>query len=240
MDGYGNRFIQLRQDIAAHNIHGGMSVDDQLDDVIVVPQRRGLSADEIMNIECRPYGDGVHGNKDGTCGICLEVMTNDTLVVDFPSCGHVFHQHCLLPWFIRSRTCPTCRNLWPPSFPLAILHGVDAAPILASPPVVSINNNNNAEHVARLDIKDNNMVDADAHVGVEPVNLMINGAIIAAAVAAARHVNDNNTKDNVNTANQTAILLLIYFMIPPWWCLTIMIIYYIITMHSTLTMMLMI
>jgi hypothetical protein len=126
----------LQQDIDDHNLANSIN-DQQHDDVVVDNgQRRqchGLSAIEIMAIDCRPYGvcGVVSVNKDGLCGICLESMTNETLVVDFPSCGHIFHAHCLLPWFIRARTCPTCRRVWPflplSPLPLSLHANVDAA-----------------------------------------------------------------------------------------------------------------
>ncbi|KAJ7156628.1 hypothetical protein C8R46DRAFT_1226104 [Mycena filopes] len=39
------------------------------------------------------------------CAVCLEVMRNPDALTE---CGHTFCQDCLLNWFIKRRTCPTC------------------------------------------------------------------------------------------------------------------------------------
>ncbi|XP_046661570.1 E3 ubiquitin-protein ligase TRAIP [Homalodisca vitripennis] len=45
------------------------------------------------------------------CVICSDLFVGvDSEVVCATSCGHLFHQHCLLQWYERSPTCPQCRQ----------------------------------------------------------------------------------------------------------------------------------
>ncbi|XP_054278073.1 E3 ubiquitin-protein ligase TRAIP-like [Macrosteles quadrilineatus] len=45
------------------------------------------------------------------CTICSDLFTGqDSEVVYATSCGHLFHQQCLLQWYERSPTCPQCRE----------------------------------------------------------------------------------------------------------------------------------
>ncbi|KAI3896479.1 hypothetical protein MKX03_014626 [Papaver bracteatum] len=56
--------------------------------------------------------------KDNECGVCmvcyedLKPLTENLQVIT--TCGHVFHQHCLLQWLeysvANNRTCPVCRQ----------------------------------------------------------------------------------------------------------------------------------
>lgn len=40
-----------------------------------------------------------------TCSICLQESENAT---DLP-CGHSFHPECIVPWLLKSSSCPNCR-----------------------------------------------------------------------------------------------------------------------------------
>ena len=42
------------------------------------------------------------------CPICLDADTNAAHVWHLP-CGHRTHEHCIVEWFARSRSCPMCR-----------------------------------------------------------------------------------------------------------------------------------
>ncbi|KJK42186.1 hypothetical protein UK23_38275 [Lentzea aerocolonigenes] len=45
------------------------------------------------------------------CTVCQETMSgNGTLTL---SCGHVFHNDCVVPWLEQRRTCPLCREVEP-------------------------------------------------------------------------------------------------------------------------------
>lgn len=43
-----------------------------------------------------------------TCTICLEGVEIGRVI----NCQHIFHEHCLMYWFIKNneQTCPTCRQ----------------------------------------------------------------------------------------------------------------------------------
>mmetsp|Transcript_13542 Transcript_13542/g.24387 ORF Transcript_13542/g.24387 Transcript_13542/m.24387 type:complete len:190 (-) Transcript_13542:294-863(-) len=43
------------------------------------------------------------------CGICLECFSGNDRCLGPLGCGHSFHLPCLVQWFRRARTCPTCR-----------------------------------------------------------------------------------------------------------------------------------
>jgi len=41
-----------------------------------------------------------------SCTVCLEEDVTERKVL---SCGHAFHPKCIIKWFTKSDTCPTCR-----------------------------------------------------------------------------------------------------------------------------------
>lgn len=43
------------------------------------------------------------------CPICAELLTESATVVGL-SCGHLFHEICLLKWFDNKCNCPQCRT----------------------------------------------------------------------------------------------------------------------------------
>ncbi|CAA7022021.1 unnamed protein product [Microthlaspi erraticum] len=43
------------------------------------------------------------------CVVCLDDFRKSDWCRRLPSCGHVFHQKCVDPWFRKARTCPICR-----------------------------------------------------------------------------------------------------------------------------------
>lgn len=55
--------------------------------------------------------DGNIIDLSGPCTICFDEYVEGDLVSSSknPSCKHVFHQHCLLPWLILHDNCPSCR-----------------------------------------------------------------------------------------------------------------------------------
>merc|ERR1719183_2773144 len=71
--------------------------------------RRGtptLDADAFVQLP-RPSHESWIGE---TCSICLEALNADEDVREIPSCQHVFHCECLMPWVTERRaSCPMCR-----------------------------------------------------------------------------------------------------------------------------------
>jgi hypothetical protein len=45
------------------------------------------------------------------CSICLDDFVEGDLICwsKIPSCKHIFHQQCLLPWLLLHDSCPSCR-----------------------------------------------------------------------------------------------------------------------------------
>lgn len=59
-----------------------------------------------------PTVDGISRNwsgKDTQCSICLDDLDN-RLKQMRTSCGHNFHEQCLLKWYATDHTCPNCRT----------------------------------------------------------------------------------------------------------------------------------
>ncbi|KAJ7153844.1 hypothetical protein C8R46DRAFT_1218218 [Mycena filopes] len=56
------------------------------------------------------------------CGICLDIMHNPDTI---STCGHTFCQECLLIWFDKRRTCPTCVGVV--SFPPNVNRALESA-----------------------------------------------------------------------------------------------------------------
>jgi hypothetical protein len=46
-------------------------------------------------------------NED--CPICLEKYKVDETVLVLPTCGHVSHKECIVPWFKKDARCSNCR-----------------------------------------------------------------------------------------------------------------------------------
>lgn len=43
------------------------------------------------------------------CAICITEFTDNEILQLLPKCNHVFHPHCVGPWFASHVTCPVCR-----------------------------------------------------------------------------------------------------------------------------------
>jgi hypothetical protein len=50
-------------------------------------------------------------NLPSCCSICLDDFVEGDLICwsKIPSCKHIFHQQCLLPWLLLHDSCPSCR-----------------------------------------------------------------------------------------------------------------------------------
>lgn len=48
----------------------------------------------------------------GSCSICCGNYFDDEypLVVELPHCGHKFDLECISVWFVKSTSCPLCRD----------------------------------------------------------------------------------------------------------------------------------
>ncbi|CAH9120735.1 unnamed protein product [Cuscuta epithymum] len=75
----------------------------------------GLSYEELQEIGCFYYGAREEETPPLSsiiwCAICLDSLKEAELCRSFPAgCSHVFHAHCIDPWLLKTRTCPTCRS----------------------------------------------------------------------------------------------------------------------------------
>ena len=48
-----------------------------------------------------------------TCPVCTDSFTPGATIIRLPSCGHVFHEYCVLAWLSKHNTCPFCRKELP-------------------------------------------------------------------------------------------------------------------------------
>jgi hypothetical protein len=49
------------------------------------------------------------GKTDKDCSICLKGFIKGE-VIRLLNCKHIFHDHCILPWFDKRSCCPNCRS----------------------------------------------------------------------------------------------------------------------------------
>jgi len=72
---------------------------------LVLPRKKHRNTDEIYNI---PESNEVpvYPNSNFLCTICID--ETDLREVEFVTCGHVYHKHCLRNWWRKKYTCPVC------------------------------------------------------------------------------------------------------------------------------------
>jgi len=93
-------------------------------------------------------------NRGDHCVCCLETLDEAKGNLTRLPCGHLFHYKCLLPWMKINMKCPTCKKIVDPN--------------LFDPPLIKaikekfedeilqiIENNNTAEFLHQLDLKEN-------------------------------------------------------------------------------------
>lgn len=44
-----------------------------------------------------------------TCSICLDPCDSGHGAIKELLCNHMFHEHCIQPWFGKNNVCPQCR-----------------------------------------------------------------------------------------------------------------------------------
>ncbi|XP_047738827.1 putative RING-H2 finger protein ATL49 [Hyalella azteca] len=67
------------------------------------------SSAAALKVVCSP--------SSNECGMCLDVITDDTDYAMLTSCSHVFCIRCANEWFTRTLSCPMCRarrSFWLP------------------------------------------------------------------------------------------------------------------------------
>jgi hypothetical protein len=74
-----------------------------------VPQIRDRISCELGTDDYDSFLDDAPG-----CAICLSHFDPHQLVCESNnlSCGHVFHQDCMMGWLMKHRMCPLCREVY--------------------------------------------------------------------------------------------------------------------------------
>ncbi|KAE8801268.1 hypothetical protein D1007_23163 [Hordeum vulgare] len=79
--------------------------------VYSVPKALLLSCEDAAAGARAGSGALVGGGGAAQCAICMEEMVAGGVgVVALPGCSHAFHRGCILKWFHRAATCPSCRR----------------------------------------------------------------------------------------------------------------------------------
>ena len=88
--------------------------DDDDDDAAIdsfnaaQPSRRRPGLVAATKLPVTTYQSVEHPNKDEACPICMEHFEAGCIVRELP-CKHIFHDSCVLKWFVKDDTCPKCR-----------------------------------------------------------------------------------------------------------------------------------
>ena len=59
------------------------------------------------NFEDHNFNDNDNVCKTKNCSICLETLDNDLVKT---TCGHIYHNNCLIDWYKKKQTCPLCNE----------------------------------------------------------------------------------------------------------------------------------
>lgn len=54
------------------------------------------------------------------CAICLDNFKVGTKVVRMKACGHMYHKECILEWFRKKYSCPTCNTDLKEDYPVSL------------------------------------------------------------------------------------------------------------------------
>jgi len=63
---------------------------------------------EVIDKIPRHRSDG-----EGSCCVCMCDLELDDVAIKLPSCGHVFHEECVIQWLDCRTTCPICKVVIP-------------------------------------------------------------------------------------------------------------------------------
>jgi len=69
----------------------------------------GLTTEVIRGLSRLQVAAKYESLADDTCSICREELDAHSGSTFSLPCGHVFHESCVKPWFMRHHTCPNCR-----------------------------------------------------------------------------------------------------------------------------------
>lgn len=67
------------------------------------------AAEALARCSRVPWSRALKDGDDGECALCLDEYKEGEEVLKTP-CGHVFHEECLKPWFLKSTVCPLCQR----------------------------------------------------------------------------------------------------------------------------------
>jgi hypothetical protein len=73
------------------------------------PQTRQPGLVAATKLPSNTYEKVETTNKDETCPICMELFLEGSIIRELP-CKHIFHDNCVLQWFVKDDRCPKCRT----------------------------------------------------------------------------------------------------------------------------------
>lgn len=122
--GDGNTTINVKKSVLLGDI-----MNDTLENFAAEKPKDPVSADELTLILGTKRWENVKSLEPGSECFCGGSGDDDggggganTELLLFLKCSHCFHEECILPWFAKESTCPTCRK------------PAEAAPLPPTPP----------------------------------------------------------------------------------------------------------
>lgn len=78
------------------------------------PLRPRLSETELKSLPQRPITPAdLDDQGEAQCNICIQSLAIGEIVCCL-HCGHYYHRECLVAWFAKSNSCPSCRRIYVP------------------------------------------------------------------------------------------------------------------------------
>uniref|UniRef100_A0A6E8W9R8 RING-type domain-containing protein n=1 Tax=Anopheles coluzzii TaxID=1518534 RepID=A0A6E8W9R8_ANOCL len=100
--------------IIFHNSPSGVAVAIG-DDILQAAKKPPIPAFNPRDAAATPP---VKKDMDVICTICWDSLDSGRIYAT--TCGHIFHERCIVNWTMRSHCCPECRH--EPTFPMRVIH----------------------------------------------------------------------------------------------------------------------
>ena len=81
-----------------------------------IPSQQTFSFDDVVENDIKENNED-DSQKDvfKVCAICLDEVKKVNNAVKYPTCSHIYHKNCLIPWLEKKTTCPQCVTRFPKS-----------------------------------------------------------------------------------------------------------------------------